>query len=289
MNRKYFFIYFLVLAFIFQCAGIVAYSQDNENIDKVKEHYLRGNIFYQQGKYKEAQDEFKKALDLLGAQPESLAEKGIQAKQIKEKETLAQPKPKEAKPSTEYIIGEEDVLYISVWQNPDLDQEVIVRPDGRISFPLIGDVQASGLSVTELDHKITEALKEYVKYPEVSISIRKLGGKKVMVLGEVNRPGVYAVTGAKTVLEAISQAGGFTKDAVSSSVVIISGGFQNPQARRVNLARALAGDMRQNISLQSEDVVFVPKKFIANLNYFLSQIIDPLSKGVYTATQLQAW
>jgi len=154
-----------------------------------------------------------------------------------------------------------------------------VRPDGKVSFPLIGDVQAVGSTISQLDREITERLKEYVKSPEVSISIKKLGGKKVILLGEVGKAGVYSVTGAHTLLEAIGLAGGFSKDAVPSSVVLIRGGFVHPKPRRLNLSRALAGDLSQNIALQSEDIIFVPKKFIADLNYFLSQIIEPLAQG----------
>ena len=135
-----------------------------------------------------------------------------------------------------------------------------------------------------------ERLKEYIRYPEVSVSIRKLGGKKVIVLGQVGKPGVYSVTGARTILEAIGLAGGFTDHAVSSSVILIRGGFSNPEAQRINLAKAIKrADISKNISLESEDIVFVPKKFVANLNYFMSQVLGPVSKGIYTARELRDW
>jgi len=276
----------LTLVVLAACVFNAAYSQDNSAKEEAREHYLRGNILYQEGKYKEAEEEFQKSLNLLtekeGAPVQAVALGG-------QEEVPSAPAVPKREGKLEYIIGEEDVLQISVWQNQDLSQEVIVRPDGAISYPLIGDIQAAGLTITEFDGQITEKLKEYVKYPEVSISIKKLGGKKVMVLGEVASPGVYSVTGAQTILEAISLAGGFSKDAVASSVVLIRGGFGNPRPQRINLSRALTGDIRQNVVLQSEDVVFVPKKFIANLNYFLNQVLDPLSKGMYTAKSLQGF
>lgn len=182
---------------------------------------------------------------------------------------------------SEYVIGEEDELFISVWQEEDLKSEVIVRPDGKISFPLVGDIPVAGLTFTQLNEEITQRLKNYIKYPVVSIVLRKLGGKKIIVLGEVTNPGVHSVTGEKTLLEAIALAGGFTQHAVSSSVILIRGGFQNPKGRKFNLTRAIdKADATQNVTLQQEDIIYVPKKFIANVNYVLSQIVEPLSHGV---------
>jgi len=190
--------------------------------------------------------------------------------------------------SLEYILGEGDELKISVWQNADLDQETIIRPDGKISFSLIGDIPATGLSVSQLDNLITEKLKEFIKQPEVTIIIKKMGGQKVIVLGEVVRPGVYAVSGARTVLEAIGQAGSFSKDAVPSSVIFIRKSGDKPQARRINLSRTLSnGDLSQNLEIQSEDIIFVPKKFIADVNYFLETVLGPFSKGIYTYREIQ--
>lgn len=269
------------MAIVIGIAGS-AYSQNiKEEADK---HYRLGEFYYKQGRYEEANEQFQEALDLL-------SQKDVETRiEVFESEERAAPLPERREPSVEYVIGEDDTLYISVWQNPDLDQEVIVRPDGRISFPLIGDAQAAGLTISQLDEELTKRLKEYIRYPEVSISIRKLGGKKVIVLGQVNNPGVYSVTGARTILEAIGLAGGFTDHAVSSSVVLIRGGFENPEAKRINLTKAIAkGDIRENVVLDSEDIVFVPKKFIANLNYFLSSILDPVSKGAYTAREIERW
>jgi polysaccharide export outer membrane protein len=280
---------FFLTLFLFNGMGFCA-----DVSEEVKDYYRLGNVYYQQGRYKEAEEQYQKALDLIRRQEQDVP--GLSRKVIiEEPREETEPvktisvQPPETSNQVEYRIGDEDVLTISVWQNPDLDQEAVVRPDGMVSFPLVGDLQAAGLTVSQFDQQLTKKLSEYVKYPEVSISIKKIGGKKVMVLGQVRSPGVYSVTGAKTILEAISLAGGFSDHAVSSSVVLIRGGFGNPQAQRINLTKALNGSWRQNVSLQSEDVVFVPKKFIANLNYFLGQILDPLSKGLYTADQLHNW
>jgi polysaccharide export outer membrane protein len=280
---KTLFKYAILLFFIFGLQILATFAQNNREIGQ--EYYEQGNIYYQQGRYKEAQEEFQKALDLLNNVEEPAV---TEVKEEKEPPSITEEQ-KEAKSQLEYVIGEEDILIIAVWQNPDLTQDAIVRPDGKISFPLIGDVLATGRTVSELDQEITGRLKEYIRQPEVSISIKKLGGNKVMVLGEVTSPGVYAVTGSKTILEAITLAGGFTKNSVPSSVVLIRGGFENPQAQRINLSKALSGKPRLNVALLREDIIFVPKKFIANVNYFLEQLIGPLSKGAYATRDTYTW
>jgi polysaccharide export outer membrane protein len=187
--------------------------------------------------------------------------------------------------SLEYKIGKSDALYVHVWEEDTLSQEVIVRPDGRISFPLAGDMRAEGLTFTELKQEITGRLKEYIRHPVVSVSLRKMGGRKVIVMGEVKEAGVYTVTGNCTMLEAIAYAKGFTKDSVPSSTILIRGGILNPQGRRVNLTQAIdRQDHRKNIILEAEDIIYVPKKFIANVNYAVDQIITPLAKGALIVT-----
>ncbi|MFH0827950.1 MAG: polysaccharide biosynthesis/export family protein [Candidatus Omnitrophota bacterium] len=291
MNRK-----ILFLAVIFAVTLGIAQAQDSNLKIEAKTHYELGNIFYQQGRFEEAQQEYQKAIELMkeseSVQSAGKEEQGAKEQlpvKVKKQERALQEK---AQPSVvEYIIGEDDVIGILVWQNPDLDQDVVVRPDGMISFPLIGDVLAKGMSIPQLDEEVTRRLSVFVRSPEVSMSLKKIGGSKVMVLGEIMKPGVYAVTGTKTILEAISQAGGFSRDAVPSSVVLVRGGISQPQPIRLNLSKVLQGRdvQQQNVVLQSEDIIFVPKKFIADLNYFLGQILDPISKGAYTSKELKSY
>ena len=244
------------------------------------DYYKKGRHLYEQGKYKDASEAFDRALETQAQEKRELVKK---AQEKAETPNVTQGIP-------EYVVGEEDALFISVWQNKDLDQEVVVRPDGKVSFPLIGDIQASGLTISGLDGVITKALQEYIKYPDVSIIVRKLGGKKIIMLGEVVGPGVRSVTGRRTILEAIALCGGFTNHAVTSSVVLIRGGFTKPKGMRLNLERAISkADMSQNVVLEPEDIVYVPKKFIANVNYFVTQIIGPIAQGMYTAAKLSTF
>ena len=179
----------------------------------------------------------------------------------------------------EYYVDVGDVLDISVWQIPDLSKsEVIVRPDGKISFPLIGDIKAEGLTLTQLDNAITEKLKTYVKAPEASIMIRRFGeqANKVVILGEIPGPGVYKFSSPPTIIEAIASAGGYTRYAVLNSIMVIRGDVRTkPEVTRVNLAQIIkSGRLSENIFLKPNDIVYVPKSFIGNINAFL-EIFQP--------------
>ncbi len=190
----------------------------------------------------------------------------------------------------EYIITPGDVLHVSVWEEPDLNQEVIVRPDGRVSFPLAGELIAAGKTVPGLNEKFTERLKKYIRDPVVSTSVKESVGIPVLILGQVGRPDMYFLRGPQTLLEAVSRAYGFTDDAVFSSVIVIRGGFNSPEVMRVNINRAISrGDMSQNPVLQAHDVVYVPKKFVAHIHYYAMQIIQPIAQAVYVARAVQPW
>ncbi|MBN2119703.1 MAG: polysaccharide export protein [Candidatus Omnitrophica bacterium] len=264
---------FLSVSFIlFLAAGSLLYSQDLEQ--KARQHYRVGTIYYEHGLYKEAEREFKRSLQFLKDK-----ERLSRVARVEEPLGLEEAQPVTAADaqSGAYIIGQGDTLFISVWENPDLDQETIVRPDGKISLPLVDEVQASGLSVGQLDEKITAKLKEYIRFPDVSISLRKIGLGKVIVLGEVVYPGVYSISGATNLLEVIALAGGFTSHSVASSVIVVKDGFDNPKAERFDLNKAIhKPSSQQNITLASGNIVFVPKKFIADVNYFLSTLFGPI-------------
>jgi polysaccharide export outer membrane protein len=158
-----------------------------------------------------------------------------------------------------------------------------------ISVPLAGDIAASGLTIRQLTEEVTTALSEYVREPQVSISISKIGGRRVIVLGQVAQPGVINAGGAMRVMDAIGMAGGFTRDAVPSSTVIIRGGFAGAKAQKLNLSKVFKGDLNDNVSQQSQDIIFVPRKFISDMNYFLNQVLEPLARGAHVHETLQDW
>ena len=155
---------------------------------------------------------------------------------------------------------------------------VIIRPDGKVSYPLIGDIKAEGLTLTQLDELITEKLKPYIKIPDVSIMITRFGEQtnKVVILGEIPGPGVYKFNAPPTIIEAIASAGGYTKYAVLNSIIVIRGDLRTkPQAIRVNLVKIIKSHkLSENIYLKPNDIVYVPRSFIGNVNVFL-ELLQP--------------
>lgn len=122
---------------------------------------------------------------------------------------------------SEYRIGPEDVVVVSVWQNAELTRTVSVRPDGKISLPLINEVQAAGLTPLELREVIVRALRDYVPSPEVSVGLSEVNSFKVTVMGEVKRPDRYRLRAPATVLDLLAQAGGFEESANREHIVVL--------------------------------------------------------------------
>lgn len=159
----------------------------------------------------------------------------------------------------EYRIGPEDVLHISVWKEEDLDRKVLVRPDGGVSFPLAGDIQVSGRTPLEVQDEIRSRLQRYVPDAEVTVSVDKISGYTVFVLGEVESPGQFTLGRYVDVVQALTLAGGFTPYANSRDIQIL----RRQDGKEVTYAfdfRSISRGrkLEQNIILQSGDVVLVP-------------------------------
>ena len=154
-----------------------------------------------------------------------------------------------------YVIGAEDILMIRVWREPDLSGPVGVRPDGKISLPLIGEVQAAGVTPEKLAEKITEGFSKYVASPEVMVQVASVNSKKYFVSGEVMRPGSYPLVVPTTVLEALAIAGGFRDYADRKKIMILRG----PKRYSFNYTEVVKGkNLLQNIQLESGDHIIVP-------------------------------
>jgi polysaccharide export outer membrane protein len=152
------------------------------------------------------------------------------------------------------------MLQISVWKNDAISRQLPVRPDGKISLPLLHDVQAAGLTPMQLRDKLAAALAEFMPNPEVAVTVLDVRSYRISVLGEVQRPGVLQLKASTTILEAIALAGGFRDFASPSKIVIFRKDEQgNTQKIRFNYNRAVSssGD-QQNVTLFSGDVIVVP-------------------------------
>jgi polysaccharide export outer membrane protein len=167
------------------------------------------------------------------------------------------PSPKQ---DTDYIIGLEDVLAINVWKDPELSlKEVVVRPDGKISLPLAGNIQAEGMTVKQLQDAISEKLKDYVTAPVVTVTVVKILSKSVSVVGQVQKSGIFSLGSPMTVMELLARAGGLTLDAKPKKIKIIR--MENGKTITIpfNYNDMINGkDLKQNVFLQNGDVLVVP-------------------------------
>lgn len=178
-------------------------------------------------------------------------------------EPQPQPQPQQRAQATppDYVVGPEDVLDVSVWKNADLSRVVVVRPDGMISLPLVGDVKAAGLSPDQLKLSIEKKLREYSETAIVSVIVQAVNSYKVFVLGEVRTPGVQSFKANATVLQAITLAGGFTEYASRNSIILIrkmrDGSEEKIKLRFKDLV-SLNEKENKNIVLKPGDTIFVP-------------------------------
>ncbi|MBI3121471.1 MAG: SLBB domain-containing protein [candidate division NC10 bacterium] len=186
--------------------------------------------------------------------------------------------------SQDYTIGTDDLLHISVWDYKELDHLIPVRPDGKISFPLVGEVQAAGLTVPQLTETLTERLASAVKAPQVSVVVKEIRSFRVYFVGRVAKPGVYPIKAGTPLLQALTLAGGLLDGADLPAAYIVRGEQKIP----VDLRRLIhEADLNQNLLLRTDDTVVVPE-VVAGINpqeilerriYLLGKVQKP---GVYT-------
>lgn len=192
------------------------------------------------------------------AQPPAQTDPAAPPKPAAETQEPPAPEEKAAAPVDPhtYKIGAEDVLRIHVWREPELSSVVIVRPDGRITLPLLEEIDAAGMTPTQLQAKITEMLaKSLLQNPRVTVSVQEVRSKKYYITGQIGRPGPVPLVVPTTVLQAISSAGGFREFAKQKKIVIMRG----DQRLKFNYKEVIQGkNMAQNILLQDGDHIIVP-------------------------------
>ncbi len=159
-----------------------------------------------------------------------------------------------------FIIGNDDVLAISVWKEPELTKAVPVRSDGKISLPLVGEMQATGRSPLQLEQDITAKLKDFITTPEVTVIVQQVNSRKFNILGEVTKPGSFPLTASTTVMDAIATAGGFRDFAKKSNVYVLRKGPDGVESRlKFNYKDYIKGKAtNQNIRLEPNDTIIVP-------------------------------
>lgn len=164
-----------------------------------------------------------------------------------------------AKPhDNSFVIGNDDVLAINVWKEPDISRSIPVRSDGKISLPLVGEVQAAGLTPLKLENDIAIKLKNYIAEPEVTVMVQQVNSQKFNILGQVARPGSYVIANSPTVLDAIALAGGFRDFAKQKSIYVLRQGSGESRIKFNYKDVSQGKNMEQNIKLQPGDTIIVP-------------------------------
>lgn len=165
--------------------------------------------------------------------------------------------------TADYIIGPEDVLDITIWKNADLSKTVQVRPDGRVSLPLIGDVTAVGRTSAQLTEEISTRLKAFMENPTVSILVKEVNSYAIYVLGEVTRPGRYPLKSKTTLLQAITLASGFTPVAARNKIVVFRFARDGEPLTKIKASYddiVMRDGINQNIELKPGDTIVVPSE-----------------------------
>lgn len=185
---------------------------------------------------------------------------------------------------SEYRISPGDVLDLKFFYNPELNETIMVRPDGRISLQLAGEIKAAGLTPEELKRTLIERYSRAINKPDITVIIRSFNMQRAYVDGEVIRPGMLPLAGPVNVLQAIAAAGGFKETARRTDVLIIR---QSPSGKpvplKVNMEDAIQGDTTQNVLLAPFDIVYVPRSQIAEVNKFVDLYIRrniPVGAGI---------
>jgi len=167
--------------------------------------------------------------------------------------------PQVVTPPPGYVLGAEDVLTVVYWRDKDMTTDVVVRPDGKISLALVNEVQAAGLTPSELRDRLTEESKRYLEDPNVTVVVKQINSRKVFITGEVGKPGPYPLMGPTTVLQLIATAGGFREYADTKNIVIVRIEDGRQKTLQFNYMDVTSRkNLRQNIELMPGDTIVVP-------------------------------
>jgi len=194
---------------------------------------------------------FSALVCVFGLSNQSMASDETQTEQPETKKAVAA--------DTSYIIGAMDILEIQVWKEPDFSREVLVRPDGKITLPLVGDIHVSGMNAMALKDLLTAKLKDFIDNPEVTVILLESHSRNFYIIGKVTRPGTYPLMNHMTVLHAISVAGGLGEWADKDSIRIIRRSSGKEVILHFDYDKVTSGEnLEQNILLEPNDTIIVP-------------------------------
>lgn len=179
-----------------------------------------------------------------------------------------------------FVFGPGDRFHVMVFRHPELETDIVVAPDGTITYPLVGRVQVAGRSYTEVVAALESGLREFYTDASVSVNVVTVTNQKVFVVGEVLNPTVLQITGEMTVLEALTRTGGINQNARTDNLLLIRGGLEEPELYTVDVGRLLSGDLSQNVQLQQLDIIVVPTRTIVNVERFFRHVQGILSPFV---------
>lgn len=199
------------------------------------------------------------SLVLIGVQASSASAQAAPAPAAGSGAATSPDKPADKPHDDSFVIGNDDVLAINVWKEPDISRSIPVRSDGKISLPLVGEVQAAGLTPLKLEKDIAEKLKSFISEPEVTVMVQQVNSQKFNILGQVNKPGSYVIANSPTVLDALALAGGFRDFAKRKSIYVLRHGASGEVRLPFNYKEVSEGkNMAQNVKLQPGDTIIVP-------------------------------
>jgi len=178
--------------------------------------------------------------------------------------------------SRDYLINRNDEISLQFMKSPEYDQTVSVRPDGKISLPFIGEVRVAGKTISQTSDELAELFKEFLVEPEIAVMLKSVGDHYCYVMGQVGKPGQYAITPGMTVLRAVAAAGGSERGAKMNSIILVRNDYQSgAQVMRLNMDLGeLQKNRSQDLVLAADDFIYVPKTFIANVDSFIERIYD---------------
>jgi polysaccharide export outer membrane protein len=183
-----------------------------------------------------------------------------------------------------FVLGVGDEIKITVWRQDDLNRVLRIDPSGRIFYPLVGEIDATGLSGEELRRIITDGLSDYIDNPQVNVDITSFRSRKIYVLGEVNKPGILAIQDSMNIMDALLNSGGPTREADQKKIILIRSHPGQIELRSIDIKSLLnEGDQSQMIALQMDDIIYVPPSFIANVDRFF----DHISKILYPIVEIE--